>query len=123
MDLDYDKFNSLLQDSMSAKQLGELSTEDLNYRVKLVEEIFRLWCYAKVALITNGNGNGKSHKTANNNNSKKEDALDTDSTFKFSDNGRGPLFESIILANEPKFIGYNIKKDKFVIIHAIKFSP
>jgi hypothetical protein len=115
MDLDYDKFNSLLQDSMSA--------EDLNYRVKLVEEIFRLWCYAKVTLITNGNGNGKSHKTANNNNSKKEDALDTDSTFKFSDNGRGPLFESIILANEPKFIGYNIKKDKFVIIHAIKFSP
>jgi hypothetical protein len=59
MDLNYKEFNSLLQNSMSVKQLGQLSLDEINYRGNLVDEIFKLWCYAKVTLITNGNGNGK----------------------------------------------------------------
>jgi hypothetical protein len=117
MEFDFDKFNSLLQNSMSAKQLGELSTEDFDYRVKLVEDIFKLWCIAKVTLITHGNGNGKKKNTGHKSGSNKKesnnkDELESETTFKFSDNGKRMLVESIILEDTPMFIGYSNQKDK-----------
>lgn len=110
MEFDYDKFNSLLQNSMSAKQLGELSTEDFDYRVELVEEIFKLWCIAKVTLIRIGNGNGKANR--NNNNNKKGPELESETTFKFSDNGKRMLVEAVILEDTSMFIGYSNQKNK-----------